>query len=100
MASKRATALRHMPCSNNRSACWWAQRRRAGMAGIARSGEQSRTSRRGVWMLAIAQIAEKEHEVGAAFALSDVYAHSALPGMTVANATTSSLEAAAIRERM
>src|SRR6267378_8256266 len=100
MASKRATALRHMPCSNNRSACWWAQGRRAGMAVITRSGEQSRTSRRGVWMLAIAPIATIALAVGAAFAADAVYAHRALPGMTVGGVDISSLEAPAIRERL
>ena len=38
------------------------------MAVVARSGEQTRTSRRGVWMLAVAPIAATLLVVGAAFA--------------------------------
>src|SRR6267378_4294490 len=74
--------------------------RRAGMAVITRSGEQSRTSRRGVWMLAVAPIAAIALAVGAAFAADAVYAHRALPGMTVGGVDISSLEAPAIRERL
>ena len=49
------------------------------MAVLARSGEQSRTSRRSVWMLAIAPIAAIALAVGAAFAADAVYAQRALP---------------------
>src|SRR2546421_4343676 len=70
------------------------------MAVLARSGEQSRTSRRSVWMLAIAPIAAIALAVGAAFAADAVYAQRALPGMTVDGVDISSLEASAIRERL
>ncbi|OLB92234.1 MAG: hypothetical protein AUI15_21515 [Actinobacteria bacterium 13_2_20CM_2_66_6] len=70
------------------------------MAVLARSGEQSRTSRRSVWMLAIAPIAAIALAVGAAFAADAVYAQRALPGMTVGGVEISSLEASAIRERL
>jgi vancomycin resistance protein YoaR len=70
------------------------------MAVLARSGERSRTSRRGVWMLAIAPIATIALAVGAAFAADAVYAHRALPGMTVGAVDIGSLEATAIRERL
>jgi vancomycin resistance protein YoaR len=70
------------------------------MAVLARSSEQSRTSRRGVWMLAIAPIAAIALAVGAAFAAETFYAHRALPGMTVGGVDISSLEAGSIRERL
>jgi vancomycin resistance protein YoaR len=70
------------------------------MAVLARSGEQSRASRRGVWMLAVAPIAAIALAVGAAFAANAVYAHRALPGMTVGGVDISSLEASSIRERL
>ena len=70
------------------------------MAVFARSGEQTRTPRRGVWMLALAPIAAIALAVGAAYAADAAYAHRALPGMTVGNVDISSLEANAIRERL
>jgi len=70
------------------------------MAVLARSGEQARTSRRGVWMLAVAPIAAIALAVGAAFAANAVYAHRALPGMSVGGVDISSLEASSIRERL
>jgi vancomycin resistance protein YoaR len=70
------------------------------MAVLARSGEQTRTSRRGVWMLAIAPIAAIALAVGAAFAADAVYAQRALPGMTVGGVDIGSLEASSIRERL
>ena len=70
------------------------------MAVFARSGEQTRTARRGVWMLAIAPIAAIALAVGAAYAADAAYAHRALPGMTVGGIDISSLEASAIRERL
>jgi hypothetical protein len=70
------------------------------MAVFARSGEQTRTSRRGVWMLAIAPIAAVALAVGAAYAADAAYAHRALPGMTVGGVDISSLEASSIRERL
>ena len=70
------------------------------MAVLARSGEQSRASRRGVWMLAIAPIAVIALAVGAAFAADAVYAHRALPGMSVGGVDIGSLEAGSIRERL
>ena len=70
------------------------------MAVFARSGEQERMSRRGVFMLAIAPIAVMALAVGTAFAANAVYAQRALPGMTVGGVDISSLEASAIRERL
>ncbi|HKC89829.1 MAG TPA: VanW family protein [Candidatus Limnocylindria bacterium] len=70
------------------------------MAVLARSGEQSRASRRGVWMLAIAPIAAIALAVGAAFAADAVYAHRALPGMSVGGVDIGSLESSSIRERL
>jgi len=70
------------------------------MAVVARSGEQTRTSRRGVWMLAVAPIAATLLMVGAAFAADAAYAQRALPGMTVGGVDISSLEASAIRQRL
>ena len=70
------------------------------MAVFARSGEQTRAQRRGVWMLAIAPIAAIALAVGAAYAADAAYAHRALPGMTVGGVDISSLEASSIRERL
>ena len=70
------------------------------MAVVARSGEQTRTSRRGVWMLAVAPLAATILVVGAAFAADAAYAQRALPGMTVGGVEISSLEASAIRTRL
>jgi vancomycin resistance protein YoaR len=70
------------------------------MAVFARSGDQARTSRRGVWMLAVAPVAGIALAVGAAFAADVVYAHRALPGMTVGGVEIGSLEATAVRERL
>src|SRR2546423_13953887 len=67
------------------------------MAVLARSGEQSRASRRGVWMLAIAPIAAIALAVGAAFAADAVYAHRALPGMSVGGVDIGSLETRSVR---
>ena len=50
------------------------------MAVFARSGEQERASRRGVWMLAVAPFAAIALAVGAGFAVNAVYAERALPG--------------------
>src|SRR2546430_14220155 len=69
------------------------------MAVFARSGEQTRTSRRGVWMLALAPIAAIALAAGAAFAADAVYASRALPGMSVGGVDIGSLEAGPIRER-
>jgi len=49
------------------------------MAIFARSGDQTRTSRRGVWMLAIAPLAAIALAVGAAFAADTVYAIALCP---------------------
>src|SRR6267378_7283861 len=70
------------------------------MAVFARSGDQARTSRRGVWMLAVAPIAVIALAVGAAFAADAAYAHRALPGMTVGGVEIGSLETSAVRERL
>jgi len=70
------------------------------MAVFARSGDQARTSRRGVWMLAIAPIAVIALAIGAAFAADAAYAHRALPGMTVGGVEIGSLETSAVRERL
>ena len=70
------------------------------MAVFARSGDQARTSRRGVWMLAVTPIAAIALAIGAAFAADAVYAHRALPGMAVGGVEIGSLEANAIRERL
>ena len=70
------------------------------MAVFARSGDQARTSRRGLWMLAVAPIAAIALAIGAAFAADAVYAHRALPGMSVGGVEIGSLEASAIRERL
>ncbi|TMC42115.1 MAG: hypothetical protein E6J23_12050 [Chloroflexi bacterium] len=70
------------------------------MAVFARSGDQARTSRRGVWMLAIAPLAAIALAVGAAFAADAVYAHRALPGVTVGGVDIGSLEANAVRDRL
>jgi vancomycin resistance protein YoaR len=70
------------------------------MAVFARSGEQARTSRRGLWMVAVAPLAVIALAIGAAFAADAVYAHRALPGMTVGGVEIGSLEANAVRERL
>ena len=70
------------------------------MAVFARSGEQTRTSRRGVWMLAIAPIAAIALAAGGAYAADAAYAHRALPGMTVGGVDIGSLEASSIRDRL
>src|SRR5437773_4582052 len=70
------------------------------MAVFARSGDQARTSRRGLWMLAVAPIAAIALAIGAAFAADAVYAHRALPGMSVGGVEIGSLEQSAIRERL
>jgi vancomycin resistance protein YoaR len=70
------------------------------MAVFARSGEEARTSRRGVWMLAVAPLAVIAIAIGAAFAADAVYAHRALPGMSVGGVEIGSLEASAVRERL
>ncbi|MEK6207554.1 MAG: VanW family protein [Chloroflexota bacterium] len=72
----------------------------SGMAVFARSGEQARTSRRGVWMFAITPIAAIALAVAAAFAVNAAYATRALPGMTVGGVEIGSLEAGALRERL
>ena len=70
------------------------------MAVFARSGERTGTPRRGAWMLAVAPIAAIALAAGAAFAADAVYAHRALPGMSVGGIDISSLEASAIRDRL
>src|SRR2546428_12431986 len=70
------------------------------MAVFARSGEQERASRRGVWMLAVAPFAAIALAVGTGFAVNAAYAERALPGMTVGGIDIGSLEAPAIRERL
>ena len=70
------------------------------MAVFARSGDQARTSRRGVWMFAVAPLAVIAFAIGAAFAADAVYAHRALPGMTVGGVEIGSLEASAVRDRL
>src|SRR6266576_3649131 len=70
------------------------------MAVFARSGDQTRTSRRGVWMLAVAPIAAIALAAGAAFAADAIYASRALPGMSVGGVDIGSLEAGSIRERL
>ncbi len=70
------------------------------MAVFARSGDQARTSRRGVWMLAIAPLAAIVLAVAAAFGADAVYAHRALQGMTVVGVEIGSLEEGAIRDRL
>jgi vancomycin resistance protein YoaR len=70
------------------------------MAVFARSGERTGTSRRGIWMLAIAPIAAIALAVGGAYAADAAYAHRALPGMTVGGVDIGSLEVSSIRERL
>ena len=70
------------------------------MAVFARSGEQTRSSRRGVWVLAVAPIAAIALAVGGAYAADAAYAQRALPGMTVGGVDIGSLEASSIRERL
>jgi vancomycin resistance protein YoaR len=70
------------------------------MAVLAGSGEQTRTGRRGVWMLVVAPVAAISLAVGLAFAANAVYADRALPGMTVGGVDVGSLEASQIRERL
>jgi vancomycin resistance protein YoaR len=70
------------------------------MAVFARSGQQTQTSRRGVWMFAVAPVAVIALAVGAAFAVNAAYTTRALPGMTVGGVEIGSLESAAIRERL
>ena len=70
------------------------------MAVFARSGEQARTSRRGLWMLAIAPVAAIALAITAAFGADAVYAHRALPGMTVGAVEIGSLDESAIRDRL
>ncbi len=70
------------------------------MAVFARSGEQTRTGRRAVWMFAVAPVAAIALAAGAAFAADAAYAQRALPGMTVGGVDISSLEAGSIRERL
>ena len=70
------------------------------MAVFARSGEQTRAPRRGVWMLAVAPIAVIGLAVGVAFAANAVYAERALPGMTVGGIEIGSLESSTIRDRL
>jgi vancomycin resistance protein YoaR len=70
------------------------------MAVLARSGDQTRTTRRGGWMLVVAPIAVIGLAVGVAFAANAAYAQRALPGMTVGGVAIGSLEANAIRERL
>jgi vancomycin resistance protein YoaR len=70
------------------------------MAVFARSGEQTRSSRRGVWVLAVAPIAAIALAVGGAYAADAAYAQRALPGMTVGGVDIGSLEPSSIRERL
>jgi vancomycin resistance protein YoaR len=70
------------------------------MAVFARSGERTRSSRRGVWVLAVAPIAAVALAVGGAYAADAAYAQRALPGMTVGGVDIGSLEASSIRERL
>ena len=70
------------------------------MAVAARSGEQTRAPRRGVWMLAVAPIAVVALAVGAAYAADAVYAQRALPGMTVGGIEIGSMEPSAIRDHL
>src|SRR5438045_7719267 len=70
------------------------------MAVFARTGDQTRTSRRGGWRLAVAPLAVIALAVGTAFAADAVYAHRALPGMTVGGIEIGSLETNAVRERL
>src|SRR5213593_2190430 len=70
------------------------------MAVFARSGEQTRAPRRGVWMLAVAPIAVIGLAVGVAFAANAVYAQRALPGMTVGAIEIGSLDSSGIRDRL
>lgn len=70
------------------------------MAVFARSGEQTRTPRRGAWKFAVAPIAAIALAAGAALAVNAAYATRALPGMTVGGVEIGSLESGAIRERL
>jgi vancomycin resistance protein YoaR len=70
------------------------------MAVFARSGEQTRAPRRGVWMLAVAPIAALALAAGGALAVNAAYAQRALPGMSVGGIDIGSLEASSIRERL
>jgi vancomycin resistance protein YoaR len=70
------------------------------MAVFAGSGEQTRTARRAVWILAVAPIAVIALAVGLAFAANAAYAQRALPGMTAGGVAIGSLEASAIRQRL
>jgi vancomycin resistance protein YoaR len=70
------------------------------MAVLARSGEQTKASRRGAWMLAVAPVAVVALAAGLAFAVNAAYATRALPGMAVGGVQIGSLESSAIRERL
>jgi vancomycin resistance protein YoaR len=70
------------------------------MAVFARSGEEARTSRHGVWMLAVAPIAAVALAAGAALAADAAYASRALPGMTVGGIDIGSLERSTIHDRL
>lgn len=70
------------------------------MAVLARSGEETRSGRRGFWMLAVAPVAVMALAAGVALAANAAYAQRALPGMTVGGVDIGSLEVAAIRDRL
>jgi vancomycin resistance protein YoaR len=70
------------------------------MAVLARSSEETRSGRRGFWMLAVAPIAVIALAAGVAFAANAVYAQRALPGMSVGGVDIGSLEVAAIHDRL
>src|SRR5438093_10179726 len=70
------------------------------MAVFARSGDQARTSLSAMLKLAVSPCADIALAVGAAFAADAVYAHRALPGMSVGGVEIGSLEQSAIRERL
>ena len=70
------------------------------MAVLARSSEETRSGRRGFWMLAVAPIAVIALAAGVAFAANAVYAQRALPGMSVGGVDIGSLEVGAIHDRL
>src|SRR5919201_1263307 len=70
------------------------------MAVFARSGEQVRSARRGPWMFFVVPLAAIIIAAGAAFAADAVFAHRALPGMSVGGVAIGSLDEGTIRTRL
>jgi vancomycin resistance protein YoaR len=70
------------------------------MAVFARSRDEVRPARRGVWILVIAPVAATILAAASALAADAVFAQRALPGMTVGGVAVGTLETAAIRDRL